>query len=148
MYIDSLSLAWHTKNAFTHREDRATLESDLSARWGLARRVTPPGVALFLLVAQASLSLENKSDKLMPPRAAQGLGPKGPGYAGRAGGSRWARPRVVRHRFLVLCACAWNPCRRSRWCRNRERCDRRWHRPAWVLRSSGASRPPQTANRR
>ena len=46
MYIDSLSLAWHTKNAFAHREDRATLESDLSAdtsaiSWAETARICP-----------------------------------------------------------------------------------------------------------
>jgi len=37
----------YTNLAFTHTEDRAMLESNLSAIWGLAGRVIPYGIALF-----------------------------------------------------------------------------------------------------
>jgi len=45
--IDKHKQTWYTKIAFTHREDRAMLESNQSALRGLARRVMPvDGIAL------------------------------------------------------------------------------------------------------
>jgi len=66
LYIDSIKVTCYTQDAFTHGEDRATLESDLSAPCGLAGRVVLAGTALFF----TALFPENQSDKLMPPEAA------------------------------------------------------------------------------
>lgn len=54
-----MTAVWQINGTFTRRQDRATLESDLIGLRGLARRVTPLGVALFILEILTSLSLEN-----------------------------------------------------------------------------------------
>jgi hypothetical protein len=69
--IDIEDAVQYTQVAFTRREDRAPVETDLSARRGFAGRVMPCGYHSFSLIHQnESLFLENESDKLMPPKAA------------------------------------------------------------------------------